>query len=457
LTLQRARVVMTAMLAIAVSTQDSGLAQSATDGDTVSVRQEISLEQAISEALAGNASLGIAETRSEAARAGARMESATLFPAIDLSTGYVRTTDPAKVFAIKLQQGSFTEADFDVAGLNDPDPIGDWTAGADFSWSVLDPTRWAGSKAADHRAEAAAWGARWAREATVFQTKLLYLRAVQAEERLAAELAAEDAARATVERFAKRLSRGLITRAELLQAESELEAAQASRIAVEDGRARIIEELARHLGWGPGILPAPTDTLAPPSSPVGGEFDPEARADLRRLEALEEAAGAEVTRATMGFVPAVDAFANFTNHSADIFESDGTDWTVGFALRWNLFSGLRRSAARQRAELDQQARVLEYEEARRVAWNESAQARRGVAAAESTWRAMRAAWLAASEGRDLMRRRFEEGLATASDLLQAEARAAQMRSRSIDALADHHIAIARLEFVESRFDPEESR
>lgn len=456
MTLQRAPVVLNAMLAIAVSTPNSGLAQPAT-GDKASVRQELSLEQAISEALAGNAALGIAESRSEAARAGARMESAALYPAIDLSAGYVRTTDPARVFAIKLQQGSFTEADFDVARLNDPDPIGDWNAGAGFSWSVLDPTRWAGSNAAGLRAQAAAWGARWAREATVFQTKLLYLRAVQAEERLAAEMAAEDAARATVERFAKRLSRGLITRAELLQAESELEAAQARRIAVEDGHARIIEELAQHLGWGAGILPVPTDSLAPPSSPVREEFDPEARADLRRLETLEEAAGAEVTRATMTFVPALDAFANFTNHAADIFESDGTDWTVGFALRWNLFSGLRRTAARRRAELDRQARALEYEEALRAAWNEAVQARRGVTVAESAWRAMRAAWLAASEGRDLMRRRFEEGLATPSDLLQAEARAAQMRSRSIDALADHHIAIARLEFVESRFDPEESR
>ncbi|UCG75606.1 MAG: TolC family protein [Gemmatimonadota bacterium] len=453
----RTPVVLATLCAIGGWAPGPALGQVSDGSEAMPVRQEISLEQAISQALRGNAALGIAESRSEAAEAGAQVESAALYPSIDLSAGYVRTTDPARVFAIKLQQGRFTEADFDVANLNDPDPIGDWKAGADFSWSVLDPTRWAGSNAAGKRASAAAWGARWAREATVFQTKLLYFRAVQAEERLAAERASKEAARATVERFTKRLTRGLITRAELLQAESELEAALARSIAVEDGRERIVEELAQHLGWDPGVRPVPTDTLIPPPSPTPGEFNPEERADLRRLEALEQAAGDDVTRATMSFIPAVDAFANFSNHAEDVFASDGTDWTVGFALRWNLFSGFRRTAARRRAELDREARALEYEEALRAARNEAVQARRGVLTAESAWRAMHAARLAAEEGRDLMRRRFEEGLATATDLLQAEARAAEMRSRAIDALADHHIAIARLEFVESRYEGEDAR
>ncbi len=457
----RAIVLLAVMLTATASAARTGLAHPVAAGhtvapeDTVAARREISLQQAISEAVAGNAALAIAESRSEAAQAGARVESAGLYPAIDVAAGYVRTSDPAKVFAIKLQQGTFTEADFDVAGLNDPDPIGDWSAGADFSWSVLDPTRWAGSRAAGHRAQAALWGARWTREATVFQTKLLYFRAVQAQARLVAEQAAEAAARATVDRFEKRLARGLITRADLLQAESELEAARARRIAIADGRSRILEELSQHLGWSPGVVPVPTDTLVPPPSPVPRTFDPAQRADLRRLQALEEAAAADVSRATMNFVPALDAFANFTSHAAEIFASDGTDWTVGFAVRWNLFSGLRRTAARRQAELDREARALEYEEAVRDARNEAVQARRAVIAAASAWRARDAARLAASEGRDLMRRRFEEGLATASDLLQAEARATEMESRAIDALADHQIAIARLELVESRFAAED--
>jgi outer membrane protein TolC len=46
-----------------------------------------------------------------------------------------------------------------------------------------------------------------------------------------------------------------------------------------------------------------------------------------------------------------------------------------------------------------------------------------------------------------MRRRFEEGLATAADLLQAETRRAQAESHAIDAQAGLLMAEARLRFV----------
>ncbi len=64
--------------------------------------------------------------------------------------------------------------------------------------------------------------------------------------------------------------------------------------------------------------------------------------------------------------------------------------------------------------------------------------------------ATRAAAQAAESGRELMRRRFREGLATAADLLQAEARATAMREGAISALADYHMAVARLEFARSQ-------
>jgi outer membrane protein TolC len=53
-----------------------------------------------------------------------------------------------------------------------------------------------------------------------------------------------------------------------------------------------------------------------------------------------------------------------------------------------------------------------------------------------------------------MRRRFDEGLATATDLLQAEARGTSMRQRAISALAGYYMAVARLDFVRSQTNQE---
>jgi outer membrane protein TolC len=61
---------------------------------------------------------------------------------------------------------------------------------------------------------------------------------------------------------------------------------------------------------------------------------------------------------------------------------------------------------------------------------------------------------AAALGRDLMWMRFEEGLATATDLLAADSRAARARSRAIDASAAYRMAQARLRFVTTQHSSE---
>jgi outer membrane protein TolC len=46
-----------------------------------------------------------------------------------------------------------------------------------------------------------------------------------------------------------------------------------------------------------------------------------------------------------------------------------------------------------------------------------------------------------------MRRRFEEGLVTTADLLSAEAQAADLRTRAVNARLGLHVAAVRLAFL----------
>jgi outer membrane protein TolC len=208
--------------------------------------------------------------------------------------------------------------------------------------------------------------------------------------------------------------------------------------------------LGLHLGWDPAVLPVPSDTLGSPTTldPMSAAgFDGRARADLRMLASLRSAAQAEARGSRLAFLPVLDGFAQYASHAGAPFDSDGADWTVGLMLRWNLFSGLGRFAERQRTAAARRIATTRYEDALRAARSEFDRAHQAVSAAESQVTALQAAVAAAEEARDLMRRRFEEGLATASDLLQAEARAVGMRERAVEALAAHHIALARLDFV----------
>jgi outer membrane protein TolC len=410
----------------------------------------LSLDQAIAQALTGNTELAVAEARAEIAGSHGRKASSPLWPRLDAQFGYMRSVDPVVTFGTKLRQGRFDEPDFALDALNDPDPIGDWSTVLGVRWSLLDPTIWAGRSAARQRASAANWSTVRRRDATVLLTKSFYHRAQMADAQREAAAAALQAAESNLERFRSRRDRGLLTEADYLQAVAEVAAAEARLTDAERFRIDALQDLGRHLGWSPDSLPEPSDQLAPPAEPGPAEFDPTARADLRALAAVAEASGAAKTRAMLSFIPAIDAFAQYATHSEDAFSFDEDDWTVGVMLRWTLFDGFGNAADLQRANLERRVARIEYEQALRDARSERDQAERAVSSAERQVQATQAARTAAESGRDLMRRRFEEGLATAADLLQAEARATDMRQRAITALAGYHMAVAQLEFVRSQ-------
>lgn len=418
--------------------------------DTDARLRPLSLQQALQAALDGNADLAVAQARSAIAASQSRKAAAPLWPQLGLDAGYTRSTDPVFAFGTKLRQGTFGQQDFEIDALNDPDPIGDFSASLAARWGILDPKVWAARAASKSQAEAASWSSERTREATVLVTHSLYYQAMSAEAQLDAARAAHAAARSTVESFSRRHERGLLTQADLLQAQAELAAAQARLSAAEAARFDALEDLGRQLGWAADSLPLPTDSLSAPRPLDESDFDPTQRADLRALAASEEAAEASRRQASFSFVPSIDGFGQYSTHSSDAFAFDEDDWTVGVMLRWPLFTGFARFADVQRARAESRIAHIRYQEALRDARIELEQVQRAVRSASQQVEATQAAREAASSGRDLMRRRFDEGLATAADVLQVEARATAMRQSAIAALANYHIAVARLEFVRSQ-------
>jgi outer membrane protein TolC len=409
---------------------------------------------ALDEALAGNAGLRIAAARADMADAAAGGASSVYWPRLDFESGFVRSNDPVFVFGTKLRQGTFSEADFDVGALNNPDPINDWVNRVSLQWKVFSPADWTSRGAAALEAEAAGWSAARTREATLIQTEVLYREAQRAGAQLQAARRAEAAATANRDVFSLRVEEGVLTRADLLQAEADYSFAVARRVDAERLEADSRRRLAVFLGGDAAEMPVLTDSLrvqAPePSSSdavVSLKFDPSMRADLLALSSVRDAAEAGSKRSGRQFLPEIGVFGNYGIHAAEAFRSDGDNWTVGVGLKWNIFSGFARSKEKQRADAAHSIAETRYEEAFRQATAELAEARDGVTSARQAVAATLAADAAAEAGAELMRRRFEEGLATAADLLHAESRRAQAESHAIDAQAGLRMAEARLRFV----------
>ena len=410
----------------------------------------LSLSEAVELALEQNSELRIATARAKAAREGAKMAGSFIWPVLGAEAGTVRSNDPVAVFGTRLRQGRFEEADFALDALNSPDPITDWSVAVGGQWSVLDPARWAERDAASLQAEAAELGVERREEATVFRTRVLYLQALQAQARHEAAMAAEEAAEATVGLFAARRGQGLMTDADLFQAEAELAGATARRIHAEQITQDARSRLGVFLGLPADQLPRPTDPLLRhiPTADAG-PLRTESRGDLMALDRMARAAEARVSQASRAWLPSVQAFGRVSAHAEEAFGSRQGNWTLGMQLSWPVFTGFARQSAIRVVREVERAAQYERDQAVRQAHAELATATRGVQSAFMQVEAMDAASRAADEARRLVERRFEEGMATAVDLLQAEARAVDMRTRAIDARVSYRIAVARLEFVGS--------
>lgn len=429
-------------------------------------RRPLTLEEAVSEALERNPQLRVDRAGAESAEAARRSAVSRLLPRIDLQSGWMRSDDPVVVFGTRLRQASFTQADFELNTLNRPAPISDWSTAVTATWTLLNPAAWAGSGEAGSRAKAASWSLQRSREATRLATEALYLDLLRTEAQVSAAIQAEEAAQAAADLFARRAAQGMLTQAESLQAESDRSGATAVKIQAEQLNHDAAERLALFLGWPPDQLPAPVDALAAPMETISVTADDRnvapgvvpvgQRADIRARQAELDASRASHRRATAAWLPTVVTSGRYGIHSTDVFASAGENWSIGVAVRWNLFAGGGRLAEADRTRANLSIAETLYEQAINEALAEMKSAARAVDAAARTVEASVAARVAADAGTVLMRRRFEEGLATASDLLSAESRLARTAQLEVDALATHRLAVARLRFVTTHEHPEDS-
>jgi outer membrane protein TolC len=412
----------------------------------------VSLAAAEAAALEGNGMLQAAEARRDAAAARVRGADAFLFPALQANAGVVRTDDPVGVFGTKLRQERFTEMDFALPALNTPDPVTDWNAGAGAQWQIGSFSKWAERDAARSGATAAEYSTERTAEAVVFRTRVFYLQAVQAQGTLDAAGAALEAARATAERVARRVAEGMGTDADRLQAEA-AEAEARARVQMAEMQVRNAQEaLGAHLGWGDGRLPVPAE-MAPELPDRSDEADalaaaaPVARADVRASAAGVAAARAQARAVGARRLPALEAFGQLSTHAPGLGDDRGSNWTVGVQLSVPVFTGFGLEAGRDAAEAAAAATAAEHAARIREAAVEVSQARRGLATARTALDAVSAAQEAAAEAVRLLRRRYDEGMTTLADLLQAEARSAQLDAALVEARTRVLVAQANLDFA----------
>jgi outer membrane protein TolC len=409
----------------------------------------LSLDAAVAAALANNPGLAAAGH----ARRGASEEVAEarsrFAPRVDLSETASRTDNPTMVFSNLLGQERFGPANFAIPSLNEPDPLTNFNTRLSLTQPVYAGGRIRAGLAASRHAERAARGVEErVRQVTVYRTVGAFHGVLLARRQREVAVAAREAAAAHLRAAEALVAAGLAVPAEVTRVKVRLAEIEEMLIRAEAGGRVARSALEAVMGEAPRGPYEPVE----PSGGAAALPDLEAAVGeaLRRrpdLNGAREEAGAasQGVRAAKGSrLPQAGLVAAYELNDEALLGSSGRNWTAMLSVSVNVFDGLG-SASRVRRALageERAAALVEGFEAQ-VAL-EVRMAHAELAGALARGEAARSAAGEAEEAMQIARDRYENGLATLTDLLDQETALTSARARAAQADFDRRDAEAAL-------------
>ena len=376
-----------------------------------------------------------------------------ILPAARAEASIIRTDDPIGAFGTELRQRRITPPDFDPARLNFPAPVTNYGAGLVLEVPLLNADAWAARAAATRGAGAARAAQSWTRLSTRANVVRAFYGAVLATERVATLDAAVRAARAHVRQAESMARNGVVTPSDAMLADVKAGELEADLAGARADAALARAALAVLLG-GDGNSPAEPAGAVPSAAALRAfaaadtliAREPRADVDAARLGA--DAAQADVSRTRTLLLPRLNAFARTDWNEAGRLFAGERNWTAGVMASWTPFTGASELAEQRGAE----ARAAT---ARAVADGAAASARleseRGLSDVRVALERLSIAEHSAAQGVDAHRivsRRYDGGLATVVELLDAAAAdvhtataLAKARNDLLVALASRRLAL----------------
>ena len=414
----------------------------AEDGRWWRIYEDSSLEATVDEALANNADLLIAAARVDEARALLGEARSFFFPRVDAQGSATRQRNSERVA-------------FSPPGA--PREFSTYRGALEVSYEV-DLFGRLSSNAAAARAELQASEA--SREAVrlslAAQVAKSYFALRSLDEQVALTRRTVALREEALGLQRKRLEGGVISQFELRQLEAETAVVRAQLPPLEAAREREEVALSVLLGRTPrsvfedgvAIKTAFEERPGAPVLPAGMPSELLLRRpDLVEAERVLASANARVAQARAEMFPSISLTAFLGSESAalsNLFTSGAGIWGLAAGVAQPIFAGGRLSARRDAADARERAALAQYQQAIRAAFGEVRTALIAQARARESYEAESARAAALNETHRLARLRYQNGVASQLDVIDAERGLLQAQSARIEALRAHRAAVADL-------------
>jgi outer membrane protein TolC len=152
-----------------------------------------------------------------------------------------------------------------------------------------------------------------------------------------------------------------------------------------------------------------------------------ARADVRAATLAMSAARSDALRAKAAYLPRINGFARYDWNDADGFFANERAWTAGVMASWSLFAGANDVAEVRGTNARVRSATAQHDAATANAQLENARTREALQVALLQLEIAERSVAQSAEAHRIVSRKYDGGLATISDLLEASAIETQSR------------------------------
>lgn len=408
----------------------------------------LSLADALSTALQNNPDLAFADLDESIARARFDQTMAVWLPQLKVSYTAMSTNNPLNAFGFKLQQQSITAADFNPALLNNPSTTQNFMTKAEWMQPLVNMDMLAMRQAARDQVQVAHFKRARMRDYVAMQVRQAYAqlqlahqaRAVM-EESLATARVAETSTRQRFDQGYLQKSDVLHVQVQVSMLETKLAEANTSVHAASDMLSLLMKSTT-------GVV-YQVDSMQWEMSAGNEAQVAEQRADFQAMRSAIQALGSMASASRLSFVPKLNAFGEYLINDKSATGFGSSSYLVGAQLSWSLFTGMttRNKVREYSREQEKTQQQLVYEQAR--ARVELEKSMRQLEDARLSVHQYDVAVGQASEALRIIENRYQQGLVTTPEYLQAQTLLSQQKLYRAQAIFQYNTTRAYLEFLTS--------
>ncbi|PKP44560.1 MAG: transporter [Bacteroidetes bacterium HGW-Bacteroidetes-13] len=408
----------------------------------------ISKEDVLAKVQAENSSIKISEQTILEAKGDYRQTNAVFLPNISVSHTAFSTNNPVFAFGSKLNQGVFSEADFDVNKLNNPESIENFTTNIQFEQPLINMDGFYQRGAAQMKLQASEFQSDYQKNTLQLEAEKTYMTLQLAYKAVFVLEKAKVTALENQKTAQRYFDQGMLLHADVLDVEVRLNEIENQLDQANSQLKNVSDYLKFLMNESDDKILIPNDELEiTPISLSDFESISTNRPDIKALETASLAYKKINQSDKMSFLPTLNAFGNYELFDNQLFQGASNSYFVGAQLKWDILQGSKRFGKTQKSKAEYDKSVLQYEQYVSKSKIELNKAKRAVQDAQNKLQRAATARKQSEEALRIRTDRFREGLEKTSDVLQSESQYAQSQLAYYQSIFEYNFACANLKFL----------